>query len=109
MHHVWHRYKRPPTPSTAAPRADRAARTGCAKGCESCSAASSCRRWLEPTRAATYYLTLTRWTYYVTSPQVVGILAGGAVGLYGRPLVLPPETAPLGWLYLGVSKLGSRQ
>ena len=77
MHHVWHRYKRPPTPSTAAPRADRAARTGCAKGCESCSAASSCRRSLEPTRAVTYYLTLTRWTYYVTSPQVVGILAGG--------------------------------
>ena len=40
-------------------------------------------------------------------PQVIGILSGGLVGLFGRQLVLPPETAPLGWLYIGVSKLGA--
>ena len=40
-------------------------------------------------------------------PQVVGILSGGAVGLFGRQLVLPPETAPLGWLFIGISKLGA--
>lgn len=40
-------------------------------------------------------------------PQVVGIGAGALVGLFGRPLVLPPETAPLGWCYLGVTKLGA--
>jgi hypothetical protein len=40
-------------------------------------------------------------------PQVVGIVAGFAVGLFGRQLVLPPETAPLGWLFIGVSKLGA--
>ena len=40
-------------------------------------------------------------------PQVVGIVGGGLVGLYGRQLVLPPETAPLGWLYLGIGKLGA--
>ena len=40
-------------------------------------------------------------------PQVVAILAGGFVGLFGRQFVLPPETAPLGWLYLGVTKLGA--
>ena len=39
--------------------------------------------------------------------QVVGILSGGVVGLFGRQLVLPPETAPLGWLYIGISKLGA--
>ena len=43
----------------------------------------------------------------VCVPQVVGIVAGGLVGLYGRQYVLPPETAPLGWLYLGITKLGA--
>ncbi len=43
----------------------------------------------------------------VLVPQVAGILLGGATGLYGRPLLLPPETAPLGWVYLAVSKLGA--
>ena len=37
----------------------------------------------------------------------VGIIGGAVVGLLGRSLVLPPETAPLGWLYLGVTKLGN--
>ena len=41
------------------------------------------------------------------APQVVGIVAGGLVGLFGRQYVLPPETAPLGWLYLGITKLGA--
>ena len=40
-------------------------------------------------------------------PQVIGIVSGGAVGLFGRQLVLPPETAPLGWLYIGINKLGA--
>ena len=40
-------------------------------------------------------------------PQVVGIFAGAFVGLFGRQLVLPPETAPLGWVYIGISKLGA--
>ena len=40
-------------------------------------------------------------------PQVIGIVGGGCVGLFGRQLVLPPETAPLGWLYLGIGKLGA--
>jgi len=40
-------------------------------------------------------------------PQTVGIIGGAVVGLLGRSLVLPPETAPLGWLYLGVTKLGN--
>ena len=43
----------------------------------------------------------------VCVPQVVGIVAGGLVGLYGRQYVLPPETAPLGWLFLGITKLGA--
>ena len=40
-------------------------------------------------------------------PPVIGIAAGVLIGLFGRPLVLPSETAPLGWLFLGVSKLGA--
>jgi predicted permease len=40
-------------------------------------------------------------------PQVVGIVLGALVGLYGRALVLPPETAPLGWMFIAVSKLGA--
>ena len=39
--------------------------------------------------------------------QVVGVGLGALVGMLGRGLVLPPEVAPLGWLYLGVSKLGA--
>jgi len=39
-------------------------------------------------------------------PSVVGVLLGALVGLYAKGLVLPPETAPLGWLYMGISKLG---
>jgi len=39
-------------------------------------------------------------------PSVCGILLGGLVGLLCKPLVLPPEAAPLGWLYMAVSKLG---
>lgn len=40
-------------------------------------------------------------------PQVVAIISGGLVGLHARQFVLPTETAPLGWLYLGISKLGA--
>ena len=39
-------------------------------------------------------------------PSVLGITLGGVVGLYGKTLVLPAETAPLGWLFLSASKLG---
>ena len=49
-------------------------------------------------------ITLLRRTFV---PQVIGIVGGAAVGLFGRQLVLPPETAPLGWLYLGIGKLGA--
>ena len=48
--------------------------------------------------------TLLRRTFV---PQVVGIISGSLVGLFGRQLVLPPETAPLGWVYIGISKLGA--
>lgn len=39
-------------------------------------------------------------------PSVLGITIGGIVGLFGKTLVLPPETAPLGWLFISATKLG---
>ena len=40
-------------------------------------------------------------------PPVVGVGLGALVGMLGRGLVLPPEVAPLGWLFMAVSKLGA--
>eukprot|EP00908_Phaeocystis_cordata_P023329 Transcript_5756.p2 GENE.Transcript_5756~~Transcript_5756.p2 ORF type:complete len:460 (+),score=215.54 Transcript_5756:74-1453(+) len=40
-------------------------------------------------------------------PPVLGVSLGALVGMLGRGLVLPPEVAPLGWLYMGISKLGA--
>ena len=39
-------------------------------------------------------------------PSVLGICLGGGVGLFAKTLMLPPETAPLGWLFISASKLG---
>ena len=38
-------------------------------------------------------------------PPVVGVSLGALVGMLGRGLVLPPEVAPLGWLFMAISKL----
>jgi len=43
---------------------------------------------------------------HIFIPSVLGITVGGIVGLFGKTLVLPPETAPLGWLFISASKLG---
>ena len=40
-------------------------------------------------------------------PPVVGVSLGALVGMLGRGLVLPPEVAPLGWLFMAISKLGA--
>lgn len=40
-------------------------------------------------------------------PPVVGVSLGALVGMLGRGLVLPPEVAPLGWLFMATSKLGA--
>lgn len=40
-------------------------------------------------------------------PPVVGVGLGALVGMLGRGLVLPPEVAPLGWLFMAISKLGA--
>ena len=40
-------------------------------------------------------------------PPALGVALGVLVGLYDKGLVLPPEVAPLGWLYLAIEKLGA--
>jgi hypothetical protein len=49
---------------------------------------------------------LARLLRRVLIPSVLGIVIGGVVGLMGKTLVLPPETAPLGWLFISATKLG---
>ena len=63
------------------------------------SASKETARWL--CTRATVLLRL------VAVPPVIGVVLGALVGMLGRGLVLPPEVAPLGWLYMGVSKLGA--